>query len=138
MTATREDVVAEALTWIGTPFHDRAGVKGAGVDCLHLLVRVYQAVGLMEQFDPPVYSPQWFVHHDEPRFLNGLAKYAHEVEMALPGDIEMFNFGRHAAHGAIVVDHYTMVHAYGIAGEVMRDRRSTHAHRHHSYWSVFP
>jgi NlpC/P60 family putative phage cell wall peptidase len=136
--AKRAAVVAEALSWLGTPFHDRAGVKGAGVDCLHLLVRVYAAVGLIENFDPPVYSPQWFQHREEPLFLQGLQRYAHRVEMAHEGDIAMFNFGRHAAHGAIILDHYTMIHASGAAGEVTRAPRALFDDRLHSYWSVFP
>jgi NlpC/P60 family putative phage cell wall peptidase len=138
MSVTREAVVAEALTWIGTPFHDRAGVKGAGVDCIHFLIRVYAAVGLIEDFDPPVYSAQWFQHRDEPLFLTGLQRYAHQVQMAQPGDIAMFSFGRHAAHGAIVLDHYTMIHAYKPAGEVMREPRTDLDDRLHSYWSLFP
>jgi len=138
MNATREDVVREALTWIGTPFHDRAWVKGAGVDCLNLIIKVYAAVGLIEDFEPPAYSAQWFQHRDEPLFLSGLEKYAHRVEMAEPGDIAMFNFGRHAAHAAIILDHYTLLHAYKPAGEVLREPRSGHDHRLHSYWSVFP
>lgn len=132
----RAAIVAEALTWMGTPFHDRAGVKAAGVDCLHFIVRVYAAVGVIQDFDPPVYSAQWFQHRDEPLFLDGLAMYAHRVEIAEPGDIAMFNFGRHAAHGAIVIDHYTMIHAYKPAGEVLREPRAAHDHRLHSYWSV--
>ena len=138
MTATREDVIAEATQWVGTPFHDRAGVKGHGTDCLHLVVRVYQAVGLLEKFDPPVYSPQWFQHRQEPLFLDGIAKHAHQVEVAQPGDIAMLNLGRHAAHAAIIVDHYTMIHAWKPAGGVIRDSRAAYADRLHSFWSMFP
>jgi len=132
----RHAIVAEALSWVGCPFHDRAGVKGVGVDCLHFIVRVYQAVDVLEPFDPPVYSAQWFLHKDEPLFLDGMKRYAHRVEMAQPGDIAMFNFGRHAAHAAIIIDHYTMIHAYKACGEVIRDARSAHDHRLHSYWSL--
>lgn len=132
----RQAIVAEALTWAGTPFHDRAGVKGAGVDCIHFIIRVFAAAGVIKDFDPPVYSPQWFLHKDEPLFLTGLEKYAHQVEMPEPGDIAMFNFGRHAAHGAIIIDHYTMIHAYKACGEVLRDSRAAHESRLHSYWSV--
>lgn len=135
---TREAVVKEALSWIGTPFHDCAGVKGAGTDCLHLLIRVYAEVGLIENFEPEPYGPQWFLHKDEPLFLLGLSEHARQVEVAQPGDIVMYSFGRHAAHSGIVIDDRSMVHAYKPLGCVMRDSRADHAHRLHSCWSVFP
>lgn len=135
---TREDVVREALSWCGTPFHDCAGVKGAGVDCVHLLTATYAAVGAIEKFEPEAYSPQWFQHRDEPRFLGGLKRYAHRVDSPLPGDVAMYNFGRHAAHAAIVIDERTIVHAFKPVGCVIRDSLQAHAHRLHSYWSVFP
>jgi cell wall-associated NlpC family hydrolase len=44
----RAAVVAEAKTWIGTPYHHAADVKGHGVDCAMLLVRIYGDLGLVE------------------------------------------------------------------------------------------
>ena len=37
---TRQMVVAEARSYLGTPFHDQARVKGVGIDCLGLLVGI--------------------------------------------------------------------------------------------------
>jgi cell wall-associated NlpC family hydrolase len=45
--AQRATVVAEARSWIRTPYHNCADVKGAGVDCGMLLVRVFVDTGLM-------------------------------------------------------------------------------------------
>lgn len=134
---TREAVIAEALSWIGTPFHDAAGVKGAGTDCLHFIKGVYVASGLVPDFEVPPYKPQWFLNREEPLFLQGLAKYAHQVEVGLPGDVAMYNFGHHAAHSAIVIDDVTLIHAYQPVGCVTLDSRAGHAHRLHSYWSLF-
>jgi cell wall-associated NlpC family hydrolase len=137
MTATRDDIVTEAKTWLGTPWHHAADVKGAGVDCAMFLVRVYCDLGLAPLFDPRPYAMQWYLHQGQPLFLEWLAKYAHRVEVALPGDVIMFNFGRHAAHGAIIVDEDTMIHANRSV------RRVTLSFRHHldakldSAWSVF-
>lgn len=135
---SREDVVREALSWIGTPFHDYAGVKGVGVDCAHFLIRVYATVGLIEDFTPERYVPQWFLHRDEPRFLNTLAGYAHQIkpEDAQSADVVMYNFGRHAAHGAIIVDEHAIVHAFSYAGRVIRSDRRQFSSRVHSYWGV--
>jgi hypothetical protein len=41
--AMRAAVVKEALTWLGTPYHHHARVKGVGVDCARLLCAVYEA-----------------------------------------------------------------------------------------------
>lgn len=36
------NTVAEALTWLGTPYHQQGRVKGVGVDCGTLLCEVYE------------------------------------------------------------------------------------------------
>lgn len=143
MTEQRQRVVEEARSWLGTPYHHLGDVKGAGVDCAMLLVRVYCDLGLAPTFDPRPYSRQWYVHQDEPVYLNWIAKYARKVEQPSSGDIALFNFGRHAAHGAIVIDDDYMIHAYGPSRCVElteirtfadpRRRRGTL----HSYWSPF-
>jgi cell wall-associated NlpC family hydrolase len=38
---TRARVVALARTWLGTPYHHQASLRGAGADCLGLLRGVY-------------------------------------------------------------------------------------------------
>ena len=52
MPATRLEVVTAARAWIGAPYHHAADVKGAGVDCAMILVRVFCDLGLVEPFDP--------------------------------------------------------------------------------------
>lgn len=140
MSATRDDVVREALTWEGTPFHDCSGIRGAGCDCAHLLIRTFSAVGLIEDFDP-AYKPQWFLHRDEPLFLHALkaqgARLIHFENIAA-GDVLMYKFGRHAAHGAIVIDANTIIHAYKPAGCVGLGSRREFADRFDSAWSLFP
>lgn len=46
--ATRSQIVAEARTWIGTPWHHQGRLKGpsGGVDCVGLLVGTARACGL--------------------------------------------------------------------------------------------
>lgn len=108
----REAVVAEAMTWLRTPWHHRAQVKGGGVDCAQFLVGVFEGVGLVPALDLGYYPPDWHLHQDRPRFLEILAQYADPVDDPLPGDIAMFKFGRHAAHGSIVVGWPVIIHAY--------------------------
>lgn len=40
-------VIAEARTWIGTPFRHQAKCKGVGVDCVQLIAGVGEAAGVM-------------------------------------------------------------------------------------------
>jgi NlpC/P60 family putative phage cell wall peptidase len=118
----REAVVAEAESWIGTPFHHAARVKGAGVDCLMLLAEVYERAGIAPRIEPPFYVPDWHMHRDAERYLEGLLPYAHEIEgPPLPGDIALFKFGRTFSHGAIVVEWPRVVHAYWAIGVVWGD-----------------
>ena len=63
--AERAAVVAAARAWIGTPYHHMADIKGVGVDCAMLLVRVYCDLGLVEPFDPRPYTQDWMMHQED-------------------------------------------------------------------------
>lgn len=108
---SREAVVAEARTWLKTPYHHRAAIKGAGVDCAQILVEVYSACGLIPHFDTGDYPPDWMMHREEERYLGFVLDYAHEVETPKPGDVVLYKVGRCFAHGGIVVDWPTIIHA---------------------------
>ena len=108
----RMAVVAEAQTWLGTPYISNGAVKGAGVDCGMLLVKVYGDLGLIEPFDPRPYPAQWALHQSAERFLETILHYAHEIEgPPLPGDVALFKFGKCWAHAAIVTKWPDIIHA---------------------------
>lgn len=135
----RTAIVAEAMSWVGTPYHHLAAVKGSGVDCAMILVRIAQSVGIVPpDFDPRPYAPEWYLHRDEERYLAGLERWARRVEVAQPGDIALYRFGRTASHGAIVIDDALMVHAYRPQRAVVLQERRALAERLDSYWSVIP
>lgn len=59
MTATIDDVVREARTWIGTPFVHQHRARGHAVDCAGLLIGVARGLGLVApDFDVTGYSPR--------------------------------------------------------------------------------
>ncbi|HZT87388.1 MAG TPA: hydrolase [Stellaceae bacterium] len=121
-TSPRERVVAEALTWLGTPYHHRARVKGAGVDCLMLLAEVYEAAGVIAHVEPAHYPPDWHLHRDVERYVEGVLHYAHEVAgPPRPGDVAVFRFGRAFAHGAVVLAWPRVIHAFVRTGVVYGD-----------------
>ncbi len=80
VSAQRAAVVAAARAWIGTPYHHMADIKGVGVDCAMLLVRVYCDLGLVERFDPRPYTQDWMLHRNEERYLGFLLTRARMVE----------------------------------------------------------
>ncbi len=119
----RAAVVASARSWIGTPYHHMADIKGVGVDCAMLLVRVYCDLGLVEPFDPRPYTQDWMMHRNEERYLGFLIERARIVERPDAGDVILFKVGRCFAHGGIVVkpDPLSIVHAFLPAGVVLED-----------------
>lgn len=109
----RKRVVAAALSWLGTPYHHAARVKGGGVDCGQLLAAVYEDAGVEQRIPIEDYPPDWMMHRDEPRFMNILEQYARRVEPpGKPGDLVLFRWGRSPSHGGIVIEWPRIVHAY--------------------------
>jgi NlpC/P60 family putative phage cell wall peptidase len=108
----RDYIVEEAESWLGTPFHHMARVKGAGVDCLMLLCEVYEKVGIVPHIPTEYYPPDWHMHRDVERYMDGLRRYAEEVEVPLRGDIAMVKMGRVFSHGAIITEYPYIIHAY--------------------------
>ena len=137
-------MVAAARTWIGTPYHHAADIKGVGVDCAMILVRVFCDLGLVEPFDPRPYTRDWFVHRDEERYMGHLLDRAREVEDPLPGDVMLFRIGRCFAHGGIVsgIDPLRLVHAFAPARCVVEDELArageiaSKPRKCFSYWSA--
>lgn len=118
----RESVVAEAKTWLNTPHHHAADIKGAGVDCGFLLIRAFHAVGLIPDIDPRPYPHDWHLHRSEEKYLEWVMKYTTKVDREPKvGDILLYKFGRCISHGAIVVDYPTIIHAYIGQGVIYAD-----------------
>ena len=134
----RERIVAAALDWNGTPFHHQGRVKGAGVDCLQLLVAVYSEVGLLPAVDTGHYPWDWHYHRSEERYLTAVASHAARVDIPQPGDLALFRFGRCVSHAAIVLDWPRCIHAYFGQGvvEVDAEQGAELAGRLHSFWSL--
>lgn len=117
MTA-RADVVAEALSWKGTPWHHMARLKGVGVDCAQFPAAVYEAAGLIAHVEPD-YPQQWMMHRERELFVEWVEKVGgREIERAaiLPGDLGLWKFGRTFSHGGIFISQEQIIHAMVRAG----------------------
>jgi cell wall-associated NlpC family hydrolase len=109
----RAALVAEARSWVGTPYHSGARVKRVGVDCLTVIVACFENAGLVAPIAVPRYPADWHLHRSEERYLDGVRVYCDEVEgPPLPADIALWRFGRCFAHGGIVTLWPRVVHAY--------------------------
>ena len=116
----RQAVVAEALNWVGTPYHHAARIKGAGVDCAMLPAAVYRAAGLIPDLAVDRYPPAAWRNAE--RYLDIVIRHAAEVPAPTgPGDLVLYRWGRCFAHGAIVIAWPEIVHAVIHVG-VIRDR----------------
>lgn len=140
---TREDVVNEARSWIGTPYHHLARVKGAGVDCAQLLLAVYKDVGAIPELEVGYYPFDWAHHHNEERYLGWVSRLGVPVTgTPQPGDVALFTFGRCVSHGAIVEEWPIVIHAYFRQGVVRTDVNGNELvdpkgrSRLHSVWSL--
>lgn len=119
MNGTREEAIAELRSWLGTPYHHAARVKGAGVDCLMLLLEVYGRAGVfalrgvdVADIEIPRYSKDIMLHRNEETYLEGVRRYAIETDQPNVGNIALWKFGRIYSHAAIIVDWPIIIHAY--------------------------
>jgi NlpC/P60 family putative phage cell wall peptidase len=113
---TRDAIVAEARSWIGTTYRHQASLKGVGCDCLGLVRGVWRAVCGDEPEAVPAYSRDWA----EAARCETLALAAGRHMIAVPGmqfrpgDVLLFRWraGLVAKHAAIATAPDKMVHAH--------------------------
>lgn len=138
--AMRAAVEAEARSWLGTPYHNHARLKGVGVDCAQILCAVYEATGSIGHTNPGWYAPDWHMHRGEEVYQEWIDRYCLRLPGSvkpLPGDIALFRFGRTYSHSAIVVSDDELVHAYIGRGVVLsRLDEEPLAGRPHIFWTL--
>jgi NlpC/P60 family putative phage cell wall peptidase len=109
----REDIVTEAKSWIGTPYHHQANVKGHGVDCVWMPLMVYKAIGLIPaDFSPAPYSRDWFLHKTTEIYMHQVQNFARRIENPEIGDFALFKQGHCYSHGAILAEPDLIIHAH--------------------------
>lgn len=121
---TRAQIVAEARTWIGTPWRHQGRLKGVGVDCIGLLACIAKDLGIFH-YDVTGYSrqpnPKELVRHIEAAGMLRIPK-----EKALPADAALIDFGGGPQHLAILSDYkfggLAFIHALSKVGYVAEHR----------------
>lgn len=113
---TRAAIIAEAQTWLGTPYRHQASAKGAGCDCLGLVRGVWRALYGAEPETPPPYTPDWAERRGQETLREAARRHLVEVcvGQAQPGDVLLFRISPEAPmkHAAILVAEDRIVHAY--------------------------
>jgi cell wall-associated NlpC family hydrolase len=123
MNEAAEKIVAEARSWVGTPFHHGANLKGVGVDCGQLVFGVYRNVGLLADEVFPSYDPRWMMAREN-TFLEDLFRARFDpIERSEPGAAILFRAGRNYCHLGIVtsVEPLAIVHAASEYGFVIEE-----------------
>lgn len=86
----RQKVITIAESWIGTPFHFGARVKGVGVDCAHFIAAVYEEAGVFSALDWGFFGPDWHCNTTTEHYMYQLLRHAAKLpttQAGIPGDI---------------------------------------------------
>lgn len=117
----RARVARVAYSWLNTPYHPMAKVKGHGVDCATLLSEVYAEAGIIRPVDVPYYPPDFMLHRSEELYVAKILEYAREVDRPQTADVAVWKIGRCFSHGAIIVEWPLIIHAVMGRGVLLGD-----------------
>lgn len=112
--ATRSEIVAEAKSWLNTPWHHQGRFKGVGVDCIGLVIMVGVDLGLLDATLMEIEEL-----HNYGRFPQAvrLIKYLDEnfdripKTQGRPGDVGVFQFSPAGEKHMGILSEYGIIHA---------------------------
>ena len=128
-------LLAEARSWLGTPFVPRGNLKGAGVDCVHLPAEIYRALGVLPGYAFPDYQLDSGSHAAESLvtgWLDGRPDFLPlaPVEACLAGDLLAFRIGKVVHHVGLLLQGSRFIHCLRHRGVLESDLRDpTYAKR---------
>ena len=134
---SRDDIVAEAERWIGTPFHWQGAVRGKGCDCKGLIVGVARDLGLPEAQSVAAAMRAYQTNFPADVMLHGLQQSLIETREPLPGDIMAMEIGfvPGPRHLAIIAHGGRMIHCYGKGPACVISAPIGKSRKVHSYWT---
>lgn len=116
MMVSRDDIIAEARSWVGTRFQWNQSLKGVACDCKGLVWGVARELGMPEAQSPYAseIASRRIVRAD--RLREGLASVFCQTNDPLPGDVMHIRVGagtaRMAMHLAFLSHDNMMIHCY--------------------------
>lgn len=139
--ADPERVIATARSWLGTPYHDQASLRGVGCDCLGLARGVWREVVGPEPFPIPPYSRDWGETGPRELLAKGARRMMPEIAPceAEPGALVLFRMKPRAIakHVGIISDPGSFIHAYERLG-VIEEPLSSVWRRRIAFAFLFP
>lgn len=124
--ATREQVIAEARTWIKTPWRHQGRLKGISCDCVGVVVGVGVALGLL----PPGFNPTGYSRSPDPAIMRAhLKQYLDRIAVddLRGGEILLLAPRRIAQHLGIYTFDNSIIHA-------IDETRGVREHRLDDLW----
>ena len=126
IAADPDRVVAVARSWLGTPYHDQASLRGVGCDCLGLARGVWRDLVGNEPFPIPPYSRDWGETGPREVLADGARHMMAEIALADlgPGALILFRMNPRAIakHVGILTTTDSFIHSYerlGVVEEVL-------------------
>lgn len=127
------NIVASTRSWLGTPYHDQASVRGVGVDCLGLARGVWRMEVGSEPLIVPPYSRDWGETHATEVLALGAAEWLIPIPVkeAGAGSVVLFRMIRTAIakHVGILTGAGTFIHAYQGIGVIEEELTTVWARR---------
>lgn len=141
----RAQIIAAAHSWLGTPYHHQARVKGIGVDCAQLMAGIAIEAGLIahDTVLPQDYSPEWHLHNRDEQLIEHLVRFGcvqKPVEETEPGDIIGFKIGRAVGHLGLMLENDQFIHAQCMSDpkQVVLNSLSAEWKKRHTVTFSFP
>lgn len=115
-------VIAIARSWLGTPYHEQASLRGVGCDCLGLARGVWREVVGPEPFPIPAYSRDWGETGPREVLAEGARRMMPEIALSDigPGALVLFRMKPRAIakHVGILTSPDGFLHAYERLGVI--------------------
>jgi NlpC/P60 family putative phage cell wall peptidase len=115
-TPTARQVLAEASTWLGTPYRHGSSHKGLGCDCLGLVRGIWRALYGAEPEMLPTYAADWAEAGGGEPLIEAACRHMRQkpVAEAAPGDLLVFRWraGLAAKHLGVLAADGRFIHAY--------------------------
>jgi NlpC/P60 family putative phage cell wall peptidase len=103
---TRTHIVSLARSWLGTPYHHQASLRGAGCDCIGLVRGIWRELYGREAEALPAYTRDWAEGSGRETLIEAARRHLIEVPPcdAQPGGVLIFRWrrGTLAKHCAIL------------------------------------
>jgi NlpC/P60 family putative phage cell wall peptidase len=113
---TRAAIIAEASSWVGTPYRHQASLKGVGCDCLGLVRGIWRVLFGAEPESVAPYTPDWAEATGGEPLVNAARRHLDEIaiDAAAPGDVLLFRWrpGLPAKHAGVLIEAHRFVHAH--------------------------